>query len=39
MTGSLPPGLNRAAGTPVRSAQWLGELAADGLEFTLRTES
>lgn len=39
MTGSLPPGLNRAAGTPASSAQCLGEQAADGLEFTLRTES
>ncbi|MFF3873660.1 saccharopine dehydrogenase family protein [Streptomyces sp. NPDC001978] len=35
LDGSLPPGLNRAAGTAARSAQWLDELAAEGLEFSL----
>ncbi|MFC3574090.1 saccharopine dehydrogenase NADP-binding domain-containing protein [Streptomyces yaanensis] len=37
LDGSLPPGLGRAAETAERSRQWLAELAAEGLEFTLRT--
>lgn len=36
LNGSLPPGLNRAAGTPGRSQEWLDELAADGVGFSLR---
>jgi len=35
LDGSLPPGLNRAAGTPARSEEWLAELAADGVDFSL----
>ncbi|MFE7900375.1 saccharopine dehydrogenase family protein [Streptomyces sp. NPDC057424] len=38
LDGSLPPGLNRAAGTAARSEQWLRELARDGVEFTLRVD-
>ncbi|MER5433577.1 saccharopine dehydrogenase family protein [Streptomyces sp. NPDC002588] len=38
LAGDLPPGLNRAAETAARSEQWLGELAAEGLEFVLRTD-
>ncbi|MDQ0957631.1 hypothetical protein QFZ66_001509 [Streptomyces sp. B4I13] len=34
LDGSLPPGLNRAAGTAARSEAWLRELADEGLEFT-----
>lgn len=37
LDGSLPAGLNQAAGTPARSQRWLDELARDGVEFTLRT--
>lgn len=36
LDGSLPPGLNRAAGTAERSQEWLGELAAEGVDFRLR---
>ncbi|MFJ8110526.1 saccharopine dehydrogenase family protein [Streptomyces sp. NPDC096132] len=36
LAGDLPPGLNRAAETAARSAEWLDELAGEGLEFTLR---
>ncbi|MCL6674255.1 saccharopine dehydrogenase family protein [Streptomyces panaciradicis] len=36
LDGSLPAGLNRAAGTAARSEQWLDELRAEGLEFGLR---
>ncbi|MER6122484.1 saccharopine dehydrogenase family protein [Streptomyces sp. NPDC001795] len=35
LAGSLPAGLNRAAGTAERSGQWLRELAEEGLEFTV----
>ncbi|MFF7734173.1 saccharopine dehydrogenase C-terminal domain-containing protein [Streptomyces sp. NPDC007984] len=38
LDGSLPPGLNRAAETAARSERWLGELARDGVEFTLRDD-
>ncbi|MFC4504335.1 MULTISPECIES: saccharopine dehydrogenase family protein [Streptomyces] len=38
LAGDLPPGLNRAAETAARSAGWLGELAAEGLEFTLKVD-
>ncbi|MCK8432744.1 saccharopine dehydrogenase [Streptomyces sp. D2-8] len=38
LDGSLPPGLNRAAGTADRSEQWLRELARDGVGFTLRVD-
>ncbi|MER6560495.1 saccharopine dehydrogenase family protein [Streptomyces sp. NPDC001027] len=38
LDGSLPPGLNRAAGTAARSEEWLRELAEEGLEFTSRLE-
>ncbi|NEA99565.1 saccharopine dehydrogenase family protein [Streptomyces sp. SID13726] len=38
LDGSLPAGLNRAAETAARSEQWLGELARDGLHFTLRID-
>ncbi|MFC8516979.1 saccharopine dehydrogenase family protein [Streptomyces sp. NPDC057257] len=38
LDGSLPAGLNRAAETAARSEEWLGELARQGVEFTLRTE-
>ncbi|MFI8164790.1 saccharopine dehydrogenase family protein [Streptomyces sp. NPDC085931] len=38
LDGSLPPGLNRAAGTAARSRQWLTELGRDGVEFTLRVD-
>ncbi|MEU6468077.1 saccharopine dehydrogenase family protein [Streptomyces massasporeus] len=38
LDGSLPPGLNRAAETAARSEQWLGELAREGVEFTLRVD-
>ncbi|WP_340374716.1 saccharopine dehydrogenase family protein [Streptomyces sp. SS7] len=34
LAGALPPGLSRAAETAARSARWLDELAAEGLEFT-----
>ncbi|MFE7859236.1 saccharopine dehydrogenase family protein [Streptomyces sp. NPDC057403] len=37
LDGSLPAGLNRAAGTAARSEQWLDELRAEGLGFGLRT--
>lgn len=36
LDGTLPPGLNRAAETAARSAQWLDELADEGVEFTVR---
>jgi hypothetical protein len=36
LDGSLPAGLHRAAETGERSQAWLGELAADGVPFTLR---
>ncbi|MGV9452093.1 saccharopine dehydrogenase family protein [Streptomyces sp. NPDC003635] len=36
LDGSLPPGLSRAAETAARSAEWLRELALEGVEFTLR---
>jgi hypothetical protein len=39
LDGSLPAGLNRAAETAQRSAQWLAELADEGLSFTLREEN
>lgn len=39
LDGSLPSGLNRAAGTAARSRRWLGELAREGIEFTLRVDS
>ena len=35
---SLPPGLNRAAETAARSQEWLGELAREGVDFTLRVD-
>ncbi|MGC9537351.1 saccharopine dehydrogenase C-terminal domain-containing protein [Streptomyces sp. UG1] len=38
LDGSLPAGLNRAAETAARSAQWLRELALEGVEFTLRVD-
>ncbi|MFI7500112.1 saccharopine dehydrogenase family protein [Streptomyces sp. NPDC049687] len=38
LDGDLPPGLNRAAGTAARSEEWLGELAREGLEFTVRVD-
>ncbi|MFF3327986.1 saccharopine dehydrogenase family protein [Streptomyces sp. NPDC002888] len=38
LDGSLPSGLSRAAETASRSQEWLGELAREGLEFTLRVE-
>ncbi|MEU6143649.1 saccharopine dehydrogenase family protein [Streptomyces sp. NPDC047081] len=38
LDGSLPAGLNRAAETAARSEEWLGELAGQSVEFTLRTE-
>ncbi|MFC8430652.1 saccharopine dehydrogenase family protein [Streptomyces sp. NPDC057253] len=38
LDGSLPAGLSRAAGTDARSQQWLGELARDGVHFTLRVD-
>ncbi|MGW0337427.1 saccharopine dehydrogenase family protein [Streptomyces sp. NPDC003011] len=38
LDGTLPAGLNRAAGTPERSEWWLGELARQGLHFTLRID-
>ncbi|WP_329222505.1 saccharopine dehydrogenase NADP-binding domain-containing protein [Streptomyces sp. NBC_01485] len=38
LDGSLPPGLGRAAGTAERSQQWLRELGAEGLEFTVRVD-
>lgn len=38
LDGSLPAGLSRAAETAVRSEQWLGELARDGVHFTLRVD-
>ena len=38
LDGSLPAGLNRAAETAARSEQWLGELARDGVHFTLRVD-
>ncbi|WP_200301162.1 saccharopine dehydrogenase family protein [Streptomyces adelaidensis] len=37
LDGSLPAGLSRGAETGERSERWLGELAEDGVEFTLRT--
>jgi hypothetical protein len=37
LEGGLPPGLNRAAESATRSEEWLTELAADGIDFTLRT--
>ncbi|MFF4833608.1 saccharopine dehydrogenase family protein [Streptomyces sp. NPDC001315] len=39
LDGSLPTGLNRAAETAVRSDEWLGELAREGVDFTLRVDS
>ena len=38
LAGDLPPGLNRAAETAPRSEEWLGELAREGLAFTLRLD-
>lgn len=38
MDGTLPRGLNRAAGTAARSEQWLRELGDEGLGFTLRID-
>ncbi|WP_030615176.1 saccharopine dehydrogenase family protein [Streptomyces fulvoviolaceus] len=38
LDGSLPPGLNRAAETAARSQEWLGELAREGVDFTLRVD-
>ncbi|MFF8970787.1 saccharopine dehydrogenase family protein [Streptomyces sp. NPDC014995] len=38
LDGSLPAGLNRAAETEERSREWLGELAAHGVPFTLRVD-
>ncbi|WP_405867415.1 MULTISPECIES: saccharopine dehydrogenase family protein [unclassified Streptomyces] len=38
LDGSLPPGLNRAAETAARSEEWLGELAGEGVDFTLRVD-
>lgn len=38
LDGSLPAGLHRAAETGARSRQWLGELARDGVHFTLRID-
>ncbi|MFJ3446314.1 saccharopine dehydrogenase family protein [Streptomyces sp. NPDC086081] len=38
LDGSLPPGLNRAAGTAARSRQWLSGLGREGVEFTLRVD-
>ncbi|MHC3468962.1 saccharopine dehydrogenase family protein [Streptomyces sp. 7R007] len=38
LDGSLPAGLSRAAETAARSERWLGELARDGVEFTLRVD-
>ena len=35
LDGSLPAGLNRAAETAARSEEWLGELADEGVDFTL----
>ncbi|MFJ3669784.1 saccharopine dehydrogenase family protein [Streptomyces sp. NPDC090106] len=35
LDGSLPAGLSRAAETAARSQEWLGELAAEGIGFTL----
>lgn len=37
LAGALPPGLSRAAETPEASEEWLGELAAAGIEFGVRT--
>ncbi|MDX6361527.1 MAG: hypothetical protein QOC85_530 [Streptomyces sp.] len=37
LDGTLPAGLSRAAETAERSEEWLSELRADGVEFTLRT--
>ncbi|WP_328433637.1 saccharopine dehydrogenase family protein [Streptomyces sp. NBC_00425] len=34
LDGSLPAGLNRAAGTAARSEEWMRELAEEGLEFS-----
>ncbi|MEU6350962.1 saccharopine dehydrogenase family protein [Streptomyces sp. NPDC047072] len=39
LDGSLPAGLNRAAETAARSEQWLGELAREGVHFTLRVDA
>ncbi|MET9384588.1 saccharopine dehydrogenase family protein [Streptomyces sp. NPDC002928] len=39
LDGSLPAGLNRAAETAARSEEWLGELAREGIGFTLRADS
>ncbi|MDH6213107.1 saccharopine dehydrogenase family protein [Streptomyces pseudovenezuelae] len=38
LDGTLPAGLNRAAETAARSDQWLGELAGEGVDFTLRVD-
>ncbi|MET9905270.1 saccharopine dehydrogenase family protein [Streptomyces sp. NPDC006476] len=38
LDGTLPAGLNRAAETAARSERWLGELAEEGLEFSLRAD-
>ncbi|WP_051869727.1 saccharopine dehydrogenase family protein [Streptomyces resistomycificus] len=38
LDGSLPPGLSRAAETAARSEEWLGELAREGVHFTLRVD-
>ncbi|MEU3795419.1 saccharopine dehydrogenase family protein [Streptomyces fructofermentans] len=38
LDGDLPPGLSRAAETAERSERWLSELAAEGLDFGLRTD-
>lgn len=38
LDGTLPVGLNRAAETAAAAEQWLGELARDGVHFTLRVD-
>jgi len=38
LSGELPPGLSRAAGTAREAEEWLGELTGAGVEFGLRVE-
>ncbi|MFF3846224.1 saccharopine dehydrogenase family protein [Streptomyces sp. NPDC002328] len=38
LDGTLPAGLSRAAETEGRSRDWLGELAREGVPFTLRVD-
>ncbi|MEU0119820.1 saccharopine dehydrogenase family protein [Streptomyces bobili] len=38
LDGTLSAGLHRAAGTQERSREWLGELARDGVPFTLSVD-